>query len=184
MPKTFVSTAERRLMLLLMVLITCTYYLTLENKAVENYNQSIKYEQERKRDLADNPPKRNSISFGFSNCHYGTPFRYLFYGLQFFTNPLACFLLRKGTFKRFSAALLFNFITFTSFIAWSFEAFTIYKVTERLPEKIESLHQFVLYDSTETEFALSIFVGICFVVQMFVLLRFVLEKFQAKISLK
>lgn len=184
MSKTFVSTAERRLMILLMVLITCTYYLTLENKAVENYNQSVKYEQERKEYAANNPPQKKSVSFGFSNCHYGTPFWYLLYGMQFFTNLLACFLLRKGTFKRFTLALFFNFITLFSFLVWSYEAFTIYKTVERLPERIESLNQFVLYDSTKTEFALFVLVGICFAVQSFVLLRFVSEKFQAKISLK
>lgn len=184
MPKTFVSTVERRLMLLLMVLITCTYFLSLENKAVENYNQSVKYEQERKKDAANNPPRKNSLSFGFSHCSYGYPLWYLFYGLQFFTNPLACFLLRKGTFKRFLLALFFNFVTLTCFIIWSYEAFTIYRVTERLPERIESLNQFVLYDSTKTEFALFVFVGICFAIQSFTLLRFVLEKFQAKISLR
>lgn len=184
MPQTFVSTTERRLLVLLMALITCTYFLDLENKAVENYNQSVKYEQEKKENSANNPTQKNKVSFGFSNCHYGTSFWYLLYGLQFFTNPLGCFLLRKGTFKRFTLALFFNFLTFLCFIVWSYEAFTAYKAAERLPDRIESLNQFVLYDSTKTEFTLFVFVSFCFAVQTFILLRFVLEKFQAKISFK
>ncbi len=184
MPKFLVSTVERRLMLLLVILMTCTYYSNLENKAVENYNQSVKYEQERKRESANNPAQKDSISFGFSNCYYDYSFWYLLYGLQFFTNPLACFLLRKGTFKRFFAALLFNFVTFFCFLFWFYKSFTLYKSIGQLPERTESFNQFILYDSTKTEFVLFIFVGICFVVQSFVLPRFVVEKFQAKISLK
>ena len=183
MSKTFVSIVERRLLLLLMISISCAYYLTLETKAIEKYNESIRYEQEQKRLLADNP-KITSPSFGLSDCNSGAaPWEWL-YALQFFTNPISCFLLRKETLRKFLCAMFLNSITLFSFLAWSFQTFSILKSIEQLPESIQTFNQFVLYDSTKLEFCLFLLVGICFVAQWFILMRFVVEKFQAKISLK
>lgn len=182
MPKTFVSNTERRLMLLLMVLITCAYYLNLETKAVDSYNKSVKYEQESRRDLA-NHPQQGSPSFGIY-CSGGVPFWEVLFTFQFFTNPFCCFLLRKACFKRYLISLFFTGLSFICFIFWGLATYAAYQNAEVLSPSELSFNKLLFYGSTRIEFSLFIILAIFIVLQFFILLRFTLERFQAKIYLK
>jgi hypothetical protein len=173
--------SEQNLLLSLTLIVTFTFFLNLENKATESYNQSVKTEQIDKLYFANNSDKTN-VSFGFTCNH--TPFWYLLYALQFFTNPLSYFLLKARTLGRFLLSKIFTAITFYCFSIWIYETFYYGKFADYSDGKVLSFNEFFLIGSTKLEFALFLFVLILFVVQIFILLRFVIENFQARIPLR
>lgn len=182
MPTDFISATERHLLFTFALIIVCTLYLNMGYKVINNYNESVRVEQEKKRDKANNSGK-SGPSFAI-DCNNGTaPWEFL-YLLQYITAPISCFLFRKTVFRQFLISLFLSLFSFLAFLLWCLGTFVGYKSIESFPDNIESINQFLLYDSTGLEFVLSILVTIFFALQIFVLLRFVIEKFHVKISLR
>jgi hypothetical protein len=182
MPKTLFSQAELNLLMSLTLTVTFIFFLNLENKITDDYNQGVKSEQLDKLRLANNPDS-SKVSFGLTNC-YGPPFWFLLYGLQFFTNPLSFFLVRTQTLGRFILSSIFTTVTVYCFSMWIYETFYYARLDDYDLSKDISFNEFFLYGSNKLEFILFLSVLILFIIQFFILLRFVIEKFQAKISLR
>lgn len=180
--KTLFSETESKLLLGLILTIAFVFYLNLGNKIIDNYNQSVLSEQIDKQSAA-NHPNKPSVSFGFYSC-YSTPFWFLLYGLQFFTNPLSYFLARTKAIGSFIASFIFTSITFYCFSMWTYQTYGFLKYEETWLFKDSSFNQWILYQSTKLEFVIFLLISILFVIQTFILLRFVAGRFQDKISLK
>lgn len=180
--KTLFSETESKLLLGLILTIAFVFYINLGNKTIDDYNQKVLSEQTKKRIAADHPHKP-TVSFGLYSC-YSTPFWYLLYGLQFFTNPISFFLIRVKSIGSFIASFIFTFVTFYCFSMWLYQTFKYLTIEESLLHEEFSFNQWVLYQSTKLEFVVFLLISILLVIQTFILLRLVTERFQTKISLK
>jgi hypothetical protein len=177
------SPAESKFLRGFILLLCLIFTYNLLNKAVDKYNEEVRWSQERNERRANNPNTRE-ISFGIYDISSGLPLWYLLYGLQFFTTPFSYFLLKKQKLNHFVISTFFTFLTFASFSAWTYDTFSFLKYEETTLLKDKGFNQYILYDSTLLEFVLFLSISALLIVQISILLRFVIEKFPAKISLK
>jgi len=176
--KTLLSPVEHKILFALGLLICSFYFVNLSNKIVATYNEAVKTEQIEKRKEADN---ERPISFGFSHC-YSPPIYELILLLQFLTVPIIVFLLGKQQFAGFLTSLVLTSLTLFGYICWMIDSFLIRKYSEVFREENISFNTYILYQSTVLEFVLFLAFTILFILHFAILLRFVIEKFHAKIS--
>ncbi len=176
--KALLSPVEHKILITIALLICSFYFINVSNKIIDIYNETVINEQIEKQKAANN---EKNISFGFSHC-YSTPLYELILALQFFTIPLLYFSLRKQSFKAYLFSLFLSGFTLFGYICWMIDTYIFRKASERFVEENITFNTFILYQSTILEFALFLTFGILFIVQSGVLLRFVIEKFQVKIS--
>jgi hypothetical protein len=180
--QTLLSPIEQKLLLNFVLLICFVYFYNLSDKAVFNYNKEVRTSQERMAYQANKPDNGSKLSFGIYDCYSSTPLWYLLYWLQFFTTPLSYLLLKTQKTGRFILSTFFTFLTFLSFTAWLYETFLFHKYLEGDYLKNESFNRYILFDSTFLELALFPLIFFLLFLQLSIIFRFTVEKFQAKIS--
>lgn len=178
----FLFSGERKILLTVVFTICCTFYGNFAAIIIDDYNQEVEQEQTDKNYAANNPEKSNKISFEISHC-YSTPFFSFLFWLQLFTNPILYLVTKKISFYKFILSIFLSFLTILSLILWNIYTYKVISLTERLPEDFR-FNDYLLYGSTTLELILYPLFVILFTLQMFFLFRFVIGRFQAKISLK
>lgn len=176
--KILLSPIEHKILLVMGFLICSLYFTNLSDKAIAIYNKNVEDEQIEKRNFANN---EENISFSFSNC-YSIPIYETVLALQILTIPLLLLLIRKQHFARFLSSLFLTFFILFGYINWMIFSYTARKSNENFQIEETTFNTYILYQSTVLEFVLFLIVAILFVLQSAILLRFVIEKFQAKIS--
>lgn len=180
-PNELLSPSEHKLFFGIAFLICCLFFINLTNKTIDSYNEAVEKAQIEKRAAADNKPK---ISFGLYHCFYSTPFYEVILALQFFTNPLLLLLfLKRGTGRFIGSGLLAAF-TFSGYAGWLIRTFEAIRYDELFYRADISFNNYLLYNSTAAEFILFLIFAVLLVLQICVLTRFVIEKFQARIYLR
>lgn len=177
--QTLLSSTEHKLLLAFFLFICGVFYLHAANNLIENHNHAVRIEQEDKLRLADN----GATTSMFSVCFFSGPpvFIYLFW-LQIFTGPALFLFLRKNNSPRFVAVFIHNSVTFLSLLAWNKQSYETYLWREhRFPDEIP---KYLDVGSNQTALLLFFLLFVFLSVQFFVIARFGIEKFPAKISLR
>jgi hypothetical protein len=175
--KTLLSPTEHKILLGLALFVCLLFYLHWSNAMIETHNASVKSAQIEK-EFEANHGARTSM---FSHCEFAPPLYIYIFWLQFYTAPLSYFLLRKQRPGRFAFSLLLTLITTLSLWAWNHRTYFTFISSEiswlqkdgyfHLPSRFSAL-------------TLAIFSSVFIVLQFYVLVRLVAEKFQTKVSLK
>lgn len=177
-PKTLLSPTENKLLLGLFLTACCVFYLHCANTVIEGYNSEVKFQQLEKQSRANY--SRTSM---FSGCTFGTPISVQIFWLQFFTNPALFFLLRKPKISRFLASTAVNSIMSFSISAWNLRNYEGYLLNDAFWLHKTPYGYFGL-SSHFTAFILAVLSFVYLILQISVIARFVIEKFQAKLSLR
>lgn len=171
------SQTEHRLFLGITLLICCLFFINLTEKTVAGYNTTIQNEQTEKRDLA-NTNERINLS-GCFPCT--TPIHETILPLQFLTLPF----IFLSLLKRHLGTLILSF-SLTSFTLFGYVSWINYTYYSRIAA--ENFHfmnmpfnNYLLLNSTVLDFILFLMLSVLCILQISILLRFVIEKFQAKI---
>ncbi|HEX8247987.1 MAG TPA: hypothetical protein VF599_07435 [Pyrinomonadaceae bacterium] len=179
-PDKLLSPSEHKLFFGIAFLICCLFFVNLTNKTINSYNEAIENAQIEKRYAANSKPK---ISFGIY-CLNSTPLYEVILALQFFTNPLLLLLFLKRKAGRFICAGLLAAFTFSGYVGWIIYTYRARKSDESFYRADTSFNDYLLYNSTFPEFILFLIFAVLLVLQICVLTRFVIEKFQARIYLR
>ena len=122
MSKPFLSPVEYKLLIFLSLLICSAFYISLLNKAIEAYNESVRIEQITKKHSADPPPK---ISIAACEFHSPPPFWYFLYWCQFITFPLLVLLIRNRQNQSYIFSVIITSSSIYCFINWVYRSFDI-----------------------------------------------------------
>ena len=175
-----VSQSERKLLLCLILTITCLFYVHCFINAVEEYNEKVRIEQSEKLFLANTLPNERP---SFSACVFAPPVYTQIFWIQFFTNPILLLLLINPKLSSLFFSMLTTSIMTLSLLTWIRRSYEDY-----LLNKYYWLHETPYgYFSLTThisEIILAVLGFILITVQFWILFRFVVDKFETKISLK
>lgn len=180
-PKIIFSQNEQRLFLGLVFLAFTVFIFNFGNKIIESYNNEVALTQLEKKDLSNKPI---SNKFYITHCGSSATIYEFIYWLQFIFLPLSFYLLEKQKFSRFIASLFLHAIVIFSFFCWAYSTYSLNKFSEHPYQRVDSFNNYLLYGSNSLDFLFLALILILFILQTLVLLRFVAEKFQAKISLR
>jgi hypothetical protein len=176
----FVSKSEHKLLLGLFLTIFCLFYTHLSVSEIEFYNDTVKEEQTEKQHIADTLPNER---ISFSNCVFAPPFHTQLFWIQLFTNPLILLLLWKPKVSLFAVSFVLNLVTTLSLLSWNHRNYFSYLLGENFWLKDSQFGYFGLL-SHLTAFFLAVLSSIFVILQICILIRFTIEKFQAKLFLK
>lgn len=175
-----ISQTERFLLIGLMVLICLTFYFHLATLRIEKYNENIRVEQAEKLYKANTPPNER---FSVSHCFWSPPLITRFYLLQFFTNPFLLLILWKPTHLKLSISLVINFFITSSLFIWINREYSSIFFNELYKHDLGGYSYFSL-TSHVTSSVLALLLIASIIIQTWLLIRFTIERFQAKLSLK
>lgn len=179
-PDKLISPAEHKLFLVIAFLLGCLCFINITGKNIHYYNWQVEREQIEKRDSANNVEKLR-----FSDCSFGRPpVQLLVFGLQFLCHPLLFILFLKRTRARFIFSVLTTAFVFLGYADWLISSYQMRKSGAFFYIADTTFNTYLLYNSTVLEFILFLLFAVLLVLQLFVLSRFVIEKFQAKIYLR
>ena len=172
----FISPIERKILLAITFSICCIFFTDFGNKTIDEYNQKIESEQILKR---DHPHARkgefNLAIDGFLRTHFQI------LKFQILIVPLILiflFIRRKLTLLISTILTLFPL---TGYFYWLCDSFETYTESPNLIRQNQVLSEFLLWSSSKLEFASAILLLVLFILQTFILIRFVIEQFQVKI---
>lgn len=172
----FISKTEQKLIISLFFALCIGFYSHFAITQIEGYNQSVELEQSDKLYKANTLPNER---ISFSNCFFGPPLFSQLFWLQIFLNPFFLLILIKSpTFNRFLVISLFNLIFTISISYWLLREFSLYLTNET----IESDYFSQLSHISAFGFAL-LQIGFS-IITIWLIIRFVIERFQVKIELK
>lgn len=177
-PKTLLSPVENKLLLGLFLTVCCVFYIHCADNIIEGYNSEVKFQQVEKQSRANYA--RTSM---FSHCTFGTPISVQIFWLQFFTNPILFFLLRKPKASRFIISIVINSVILFSLSAWNLRNYEGYVLNDAFWLHKTPYGYFGL-SSHFTAFILAVLLFVFLILQFSIIVRFVIEKFQAKLSLR
>ena len=173
------SQSENKLLISFVFLICCLFYGNLIDKTISDYNQAAIAKQIEKQEEANKVEK-----ISFSDCHPCVTLVYeILVSLQFFFNPFIFFLLLAKRNYLFLTSTVFTSFSLLGFVTWMLFSYESRKINELFVISETTLNTYILYKSTALEAVLFLLFSTLFVLQISVLLRFVIEKFQAKISI-
>lgn len=179
-PDKLISPAEHKLFLGIAFLICCLCFINIINKNIDDYNWRVEREQIEKRDTANNVEK-----IRFSDCSFGRPLiQTLVFGLQFLCHPLLFLLFLRRTGARFIFSVPASAFAFAGYADWLISSYSSIRHGAYFDVEKTTFNTYLLYNSTVLEFILFLLFAVLVVLQFFVLSRFVIEKFQAKIYLR
>jgi uncharacterized membrane-anchored protein YitT (DUF2179 family) len=173
--RTLLSSTENKILLGFFLLICGVFYLHLANNVIEIYNAEVSSWQIEKLRIANGSPKSM-----WNACGIPPPVYIYLFWLQIFTNPLLFFLLRKPKFSNFAVSTIINSITFLSLLAWNKRTYEGYLINGSWLRE----SGYFEIQSHLTAFILAILLFAFVILQISILTRFGIEKFQAKISLR
>ncbi len=176
----FISQTERRLLLVLVITIYCVFYSHLAITQIEDHNLKVKNEQSEKLFQANTPP---SERISFSNCFFAPPIITQIFWLQFFTNPILLLILWKPKPLKSFISITINFVTTLSLFSWINRNYISYRLNEIYWFHPEPYGYFTSI-SNISSVLLALLCCIFLVIQSWLLICFVVEKFQVKISLR
>ena len=172
-----VSQSERKLLLCLILTINCVFYAHCVIKTVEEHNEKVRIEQSEKLFLANTSPNERPQ---FSACVFAPPVYTQIFWIQFFTNPLLFFFLRKPS--AISLSSIITFIMTLSLLSWIRRNYVDYLLDD-MYWLHETPYGYFSITSHISEVVLAV-LGCAFLfVQIWILFRYAVEKFQLKISL-
>jgi len=183
MKSEFLFTAlERKLLLSILSFSFCVFCLNIGHKITESYNEEIKFEQIQKRDLAKTTNLQ--IRFNVSDSSSPAVIYQLIYWSQLFLLPLSYYFLRKQKIGGFIFSTFFHFAGLFSVSCWAYSTYTLYSFNELVHQRNNSFGDYLLHGSNPLDFLFLGLIATLFIMQISILLRFAVGKFQAKISLK
>ena len=171
-----ISEIERKLLISLVLLLCCAFYSHLAITIIEEYNQEVKFEQADKFYKAVTPP---GDQISFSHCVWSPPLLSQIYWFQFFFNPFFFLIIvKKPSFNRLTVISLFNFFFTVSLFYWLRRNLSLYFLNEtRSSDYFGQI-------SHSSSIVLVLIQFIFLVIVTWILIRFVIERFQAKIELE
>ena len=174
-----VTQTECKLLLCLILTITCMFYVHCFINTVEEYNEKVRIEQSEKLYLANTLP---SERFSFSACVFAPPFYTQIFWIQFFTNPLLFLFLRKPKSSALFLSIILTFVMTLSLLSWIRRSYIDYFLND-----MYWLHKmpYGYFSATShiSEVILAILSCAFLIIQIWMLFRYAVEKFQLKISL-
>jgi len=176
----FISQTERKLLLFLVIAICCAFYSHLAITQIEDHNSKVKIEQSEKLYQANTPP---SERISFSNCSWSPPIITQIFWLQFFTNPILLLIMWKPKPLKLLISIIVNFVFTFSLFSWITRNYISYRLNEFYWFHPEPYGYFTAVSNISSIF-LVLLCCVFLIIQSWILLRFVIEKFQAKISLR
>jgi hypothetical protein len=177
-PNELISPAEHKLFLGIVFLLCCLFFINLAARTMNHYNWTTEREQIQKRGEANNEPQ---ISFGVNSYK---PVFVTIVELQFFTNPLLLLLFLKRGRGRFIFSALPAAFTFYGYADWMLSSYSAIRHGAYFDAEKTTFNTYLLYNSTFLEFISFLLFAVLLVLQIFVLSRFAVGKFQAKIYLR
>ena len=174
------STTERKLLLCLFLTICCVFYAHVADNLIDSHNAAIRSEQIEKQGIADNGARVSMFSCGYS---IPPPFYVQLFWLQFFTNPIMFFLLKESKPGSLIFSLFINSVMTFSVLAWNLRNYDSYLYNQAYGLHKTTLGYFGL-SSHRLAFILAVLSFIFLVLQFSIIVRFAVERFQAKISLR
>lgn len=174
--KSYISTLEQKLLIGFFVFISLLFYFHLAQAKIEDYNREVEIEE----GLKTLPPEQR-VSFG--DYPISIPILSQVFWLDFIFIPFIIYLLIKKKFSFFVISATINLFTKLSFLYWIYFSYNSY-----LTNEVHFLHNspygyFGLL-SHITGFALAVASTIFVILQLAIIIRFVFEKNQAKISFR
>lgn len=126
-------------------------------------------------------PIEHKMLLGYDNAKSMTIYEFIFW-LQFLTKPFSFVLLRQQKLRPFTFSTILTLLTFLSFVCWAFRTYK-FNATNEIPISNDvNFNNYLFHDSNTLEFFLFIFISILLILQCSILLRFVIARFQAKIT--
>ncbi|HEY0426935.1 MAG TPA: hypothetical protein VGC76_03930 [Pyrinomonadaceae bacterium] len=177
-PGTLLSQSEKKLLLGFFLLICGVFYLHLANNAVEIYNDGVMSQQIKKQNLADY--SKPSIFSG--DFEVPSPIYLKFFWIQFFTNPILFFLLRKPKPSNFTVSTTINLVIFLSLLAWNKRRYDSYLINGFWMH--DGVNGYFWLPSHLTAFVLAVLLFAFIILQFSTLLRFTVENFSTKLTLE
>ncbi len=174
------SASERSILIIITLLMCFTFYQDISNKIIDSYNENVKLEQLRLLNRAN-----NTEDFHFTlydPCRSFSLWEFLI-ALQFFTNPIVPVLLRSQKPGRFIFALFINSLTFLAYFAWAYNAFHSMVLNQFYIIQPVNFGGYLFPQSTMLQQFSFVLVSFLLILQIFILARFLLEKFDPKVSL-
>jgi len=176
----FISQTERRLLFVLVITICCVFYSHLAITQIEEHNLIVKNEQSEKLFQANTPP---SERISFSNCFFSPPIITQIFWLQFLTNPILLLIMWKPKPLKTFISIIINFVITLSLFSWINRNYISYRLNEINWFHPEPYGYFTTTSNISSVF-LTLLCCIFLTIQFWLLIRFVIEKFQDKISLR
>lgn len=179
------SSGERSILIVIALLMCFTFYKDISNKIIESYNQYVGYEQQCKLYKANHPNDKEQFHYTpYDHCGGGLSLWELIIRLQFITNPILLLLLKRQTLKAFSFSTFLNLLTFLSYFAWAYGSYRSKKINNYfLSETNIGFGDYIFpYSNSLQQFSF-VLIAVLLVLQLFILTRFLMEKFNGKISL-
>ncbi|CAN5276670.1 hypothetical protein BH20ACI1_BH20ACI1_21310 [soil metagenome] len=171
------SKSERKLLLCLILTITCLFYVHCFINTVEEYNERVRIEQSEKLFLANTLPSERP---SFSACVFAPPFYTQLFWIQFFTNPiLVLFLIKPKPLSLFFSMLITSTMTL-SLLTWIRRSYEGYLLNE-FYWLHETPYGYFSLTTHVSEVVLAILGCVLVITQFWIILRFVIDKFQTKI---
>ncbi len=174
------SKSERKLLLCLILTINCVFYAHCVINTVEEYNEKVRIEQSEQLFLANILPSERP---NFSACEFAPPVYTQIFWIQFFTNPILLLFLVKSKLSSLFFSMLTTSIMTLSLLTWIRRSYEGYLLNEfyRLHETPYGYFSLTTHIS---EIILAVLGFIFIIVQFWITFRFVICKFETKISLK
>lgn len=177
----FLSPIEHKIVLGFAFFICLTFFLHCYQLSVSKYNESVLNEEIHK--------MANHSGISFSVDYVLPPDYTSLFVIQFFTNLLLIFLIWKQSLFRLICSTTLTAITTISllnciYVSWNYW-FKIFHFSNL--DEIEYNQTFFQYLKQNSQLLLPVLTFLFFVffiLQTFVLIRFAIQKFQAKISLR
>lgn len=172
------SPVEHKILIAIGFLLCGFYFTNISDKAIATYNETVKSEQIEKERIAN-----NHRGFSFEVCVFrSTPLYEKVLLFQFLLIPFLLLLLKKQMFASFIFSQMLTAFILFGYVGWIFETYDLMQSNDFLREENVSFNNYLLFQSTVLEFVLFLIFATLLVIQSALLMRFVVERFQAKIS--
>ena len=183
--KPFISPAEHKILLGIGCLIFVFCIVNLTHKSINFYNLEVEKEQQQKLKQANKKSDGKSIDFKLYEISRGLTIYETILILQIFTVPALLFALWKfdNKLSTLNISLFISFFNLFGYLFWIYASYIGRKGNEVFDVATDTFQSYLMINATFLDLILFVCFSVLSITQMFCLLRFVVDKFQAKISL-
>jgi hypothetical protein len=174
------SASEHTILMIIVLLMCFAFYKDVSNKIIDAYNEEVRWEQQQKMNEANGEP---NFHFTLYDSCGGPPLWHLIIALQFATNPFLLFLIKRRTLGKFIFSTFLNFLMFYGYFAWANNAFNARVLNEHSHIADVGFGGYLFPGSTALQQFSFVLISALLVLQIFFLIRFVMERFNARIHL-
>lgn len=170
----FFSPTEQKLLLGIAILMCCLFFANFGSKIIENHNRKAELKQ---------IENETGQKIEFSGCYpCVTPiFEHIIF-LQLIAFPLIFLFLTKRRIGYFISSTFLASYIFFGYLNWIGWSYYIRTSVDDAHFVDASFYNYLFINSTFLDLIVFLILAILLVLQISILLRFVIEKFQAKIS--